>query len=123
MIAAQAHAGQATVMWGASNQTAQGTATGPNSSNMHYSDGIVAGQVNAARHGILYQGSTIYITSIGSQSVVSNSIYGNGNKLVVNASQSSQNSGSVKNSGSISVSTSALKSSASAGATATATSN
>jgi len=49
---------------------------------------------------LLFSGLTI--TSIGSQTLVSNTIVGNGNTTNLNSNQSSQNSGAVSNQGTIS---------------------
>lgn len=93
---------QATFFWGAaieaSNEDAQ-------SSQMHFNNGMVAGQVNAALDDVLYEGSTINILSIGSQTVVSTSVIGNDNHVDITANQDSSNSGDVSNSGSVSLST------------------
>jgi hypothetical protein len=70
------------------------------SSIAHTENSAVAGAVNAARAGMLMgtgAGGSIY--SIGSQTIVSNTVVGNGNSTDVNANQSAQNSGDVSNSG------------------------
>jgi hypothetical protein len=89
---------QATYFWGT---VVDGSGLGPASSEMHLNNGIIAGQVNAAGDGILYEGSTISILSIGSQSVISTSIVGDNNSVDVNADQNTSNSGDVSNSGSV----------------------
>lgn len=69
----------------------------------HVSNSAAAGAVNAARSGVLLDtgagGPTIY--SIGSQSIVSNTIVGNDNSATISASQSATNSGAVSNQGTI----------------------
>jgi hypothetical protein len=93
------------VMWG--TQTQSGTTGGSQSieqsSQMHAANGIVAGQVNAARDDILYNGTSVSITSIGSQSVINTTIYGDNNVVDVDATQESSNSGDVDNNGSITI--------------------
>lgn len=74
------------------------------SSAMHLQNGIVAGQVNSAEEGLLYSngsGENYSIYSIGSQSVISNTILGDGNDISVSAHQESSNSGDVSNNGQI----------------------
>ena len=86
-------------MWGSSG--ASGTGVG-DSSTMHAQDGNSAGQVNAAKQGFLFNGGPgMTITAIGSQSIVSTTVTGNNNTTNVTATQSSSNSGSVSNSGTI----------------------
>ena len=93
----------ASTMWG----TAPGGATvegALESAAMHVQNGVVAGQVNAAKEGRLYatgSGETLNIYSIGSQSVISNNIIGNDNVVDVDAEQSATNSGDVNNDGQI----------------------
>jgi len=70
---------------------------------MHFANGIVAGQVNAARDGILYDGVSINVTSVGSQNVISTTVIGDGNEVDVDADQSASNSGDVRNDGTINV--------------------
>ena len=70
----------------------------------HTQGGVVAAQVNAARAGFLISTGTaqaISIQSIGSQSIVSNTINGNNNRAKNDATQTTTNSGSVKNDGTI----------------------
>jgi hypothetical protein len=74
------------------------------SAAMHVQNGVVAGQVNSAKEGLLYangSGESYNIYSIGSQSVVSNNIIGDGNDVSIDAEQSSENSGDVSNNGQI----------------------
>lgn len=69
----------------------------------HGQNSAVAGAVNAASDGTLLGtgvgGGAIY--SIGSQTIVSNTVVGNGNSTNVNATQHTDNSGDVSNSGQI----------------------
>ncbi len=69
----------------------------------HAQDSAVAGAVNAARDGLLLGtglgGISIY--SIGTQTVVSNTIVGNNNGTTINSSQDATNSGGVSNNGTI----------------------
>jgi hypothetical protein len=86
-------------MWGTS---AIGN-SGSDSSAMHSLDGTSAGQVNAAKQGILlYTGPGMTITTIGSQTIVSTTVIGDNNSTNVTATQTSNNSGNVTNSGTIS---------------------
>lgn len=69
----------------------------------HEHNGVVAAQVNAAKKGLLAGGVPgMSITSIGSQSIVSNTVIGNNNNTSVTATQTTSNTGSVTNQGSIS---------------------
>jgi hypothetical protein len=86
-------------MWGSSG--AGGAGIG-DSSTMHAQDGSAAGQVNAARQGYLFNGGPgMTINAIGSQSIVSTTVIGNNNSTSVNATQTSTNSGSVSNTGTV----------------------
>lgn len=85
-------------MWGVGQSGSNGTHSNTKSSELHVNYGVVAGQVNAARDGILYQGTSITVNSIGSQNIVSTKIIGDGNKLDINADQNSKNTGDVNNS-------------------------
>ncbi|MEJ2118866.1 MAG: hypothetical protein P8Y36_13650 [Alphaproteobacteria bacterium] len=74
------------------------------SAAMHVQNGVVAGQVNSAKDGLLYangSGESYSIYSIGSQAVVSNNIVGNNNDVSIDADQQSENHGNVSNSGQI----------------------
>jgi hypothetical protein len=85
-------------MWG--SVSVAGATTDP--STVHSQDGNAAGQVNAARRGLLLNGGPgMTITAIGSQNIVSTVITGNNNSTNVNATQSASNTGSVTNSGTI----------------------
>ncbi|MEJ2125218.1 MAG: hypothetical protein P8Y67_09495 [Alphaproteobacteria bacterium] len=107
MFVAPAFAGSesydASSMWG----TAPGGATvdgALESAAMHVQNGVVAGQVNSAKDGLLYangSGESYNIYSIGSQSVISNNIVGDGNDVDIKAKQYSKNKGDISNSGQI----------------------
>lgn len=74
------------------------------SSAAHYNQGVVAGQVNAARKGLLVAtgiGESITIQSIGSQSVVNQTISGNNINSSIDADQETKNTGNVSNDGTI----------------------
>lgn len=90
----------ASSMWG----TTPSGNTALESSTMHVENGIIAGQVNAAKDGLLYSNGSsdsYNIYSIGSQSVISNTIQGDNNTINVTADQESQNTGDVSNNGHI----------------------
>jgi len=90
--------GDASTMWGTSaSSSSYGKDRHAKSSQMHVSEGIIAGQVNAARDGILYQGSSISVTAVGTQNIVSTTIIGDDNRADVSADQRADNSGSVTN--------------------------
>ncbi|MDO8877361.1 MAG: hypothetical protein Q8M24_20365 [Pseudolabrys sp.] len=83
-------------MWGAAGWGSSVV----DSSTMHSMDGNAAAQVAAARQGLLIgNGSNMSITAIGSQSIVSTTVIGDGNSTTVTASQTSTNSGTVTNNG------------------------
>lgn len=84
-------------MWGSA--TNSGT-TPVDSSIMHAQDGNSAGQVNAARQGLLF-GPDVSITAIGSQNIVSTTVIGDNNSTNVNANQNSSNTGAVTTNGTI----------------------
>lgn len=88
-------------MWGAAGSA--GTAL--DSSNMHSLDGNSAAQVIAAKQGLLIGGTGMSITAIGSQSIVSTTVIGNGNSTTVSATQTSSNTGTVSNNGTIGTNT------------------
>jgi len=74
------------------------------SSAAHFNQGVIAGQVNAARKGLLVAtgtGDSITIQSIGSQSVINQTISGNNINSNINADQNTKNSGDVSNDGTI----------------------
>ena len=89
----------ATTMWG--------TAPASNASEsaaMHVTEGVVAGQVNAAKAGMLMStGSetTLNISSIGSQNLTNTTVNGNGNNVNVSSDQTTSNTGNVTNEGTI----------------------
>jgi hypothetical protein len=68
----------------------------------HNLNGVTAGQVNAAKLGLLVNsGGNTTIESIGSQTIVSSTVYGSNNTTSIGATQSSSNSGSVSTNGTI----------------------
>lgn len=71
----------------------------------HNANGSVASAVNAAQRGLLIgNGSSYSISSVGSQTVISSTIIGDGNGGVsIEASQSSSNSGSISTDGTFNV--------------------
>ncbi len=74
----------------------------------HLANSSIAGAARSARNGGLGSGAgvagggSITIQSIGSQSIVSNSIAGTGNSLNNNSNQSTTNTGGVSNQGTVS---------------------
>lgn len=98
-----------TAMWGTGLKEASATNQLLASSAMHVNNGIAAGHVNAALDGLLYEGTSINITSVGSQNVVNTTVYGDGNHVEVEANQESSNSGDVSNDGTINVQRGALE--------------
>lgn len=74
------------------------------SSAAHFNNGIVAGQVNAARRGLLIAtgtGDSITIQSIGSQAVINQTISGHDITSNIDAEQTAKNTGEVLNDGTI----------------------
>ncbi len=73
------------------------------SAEAHELNGEIAGQVNAAKLGALVglPGTSLAITSVGSQTIVTNTISGDNISSSINATQTSSNSGSVSNTGTI----------------------
>ena len=72
------------------------------SASTHSVNGSIAGMVNAARKGYLINtGGTTTIEAIGSETIVSSSVYGNNDTVSVTASQSSSNTGPVTNTGNL----------------------
>lgn len=72
------------------------------SSVSHAQNGVTAGQVIAARDGSLStSGTSETISAIGSQTIVSNTVFGNNNDVDIDATQTATNSGSVENDGKI----------------------
>lgn len=94
--------GTAGMMWGTGAAGGVGVSGALNSSTTHLLDSQAAGFVQSARSGYLYApGSTISVQSIGSQTIVSNSIYGNNNTNNMDIRQDSRNDGNTTNDGSI----------------------
>lgn len=99
-LAQSASSYSASNMWGT---TPSGVAVpgAVDSSIAHGQNSAVAAAVNAAQQGTLLGtgigGGSIY--SIGSQTIVSNTVVGNNNSADIHASQSAQNSGDISNSG------------------------
>ncbi len=91
----------ATQMWGTA--TAQcGCSAAVESAMLHYEGGLIAGQVNAAKKGLLINnGSNTTIQAIGSQSIVSTTILGSNNQVNTLANQTTTNGGDVQTNGSI----------------------
>jgi len=68
----------------------------------HNQNGAAAAEVNAARLGALIgNGASSTINAIGSQTIVSTSIIGSGDTANITATQTSSNTGAVKNTGQI----------------------
>ncbi len=89
-------------MWGTGiGSTGGGAALG--SSQMHQLDGMSAGYEQAARKSLLMApGNSITVQSIGNQTIVNTSIYGNNNSATIDSEFSSSNTGAVSNSGAVS---------------------
>jgi hypothetical protein len=86
-------------MWGTAGSGGGG---GTDSATLHDTLGQVAGQVNASKIGALIgNGPSYSVTAIGSQNIVATTVYGNNSSAVVNATQTSTNTGTVSNNGSI----------------------
>lgn len=100
-IPASAQEVSASAMWG-TNYGGVAVSGASASAQTHGQNGIIAGQVNAAERGYLVStGSSGTIQAIGSQTIVSSTIYGNSNSASINATQSSTNSGAVTNTGTL----------------------
>lgn len=102
---AQSSGFSANSMWGTGSGSSNFNPSFTDSAIMHSADGSIAGQVNAAQSGLLLNNGgnmSLSVYSIGSQSVVSNTIIGNNNSTDITANQSASNSGSVSNSGAVS---------------------
>jgi len=94
----------ATTMWGASTGGSSQSSSSLESATTHETLGQSAGLVEAAKKGYLIgQGNSITLQSIGAQSIVSTTIYGENNVANVSATQTSTNSGAVSANGSISL--------------------
>lgn len=92
----------ATAMWGVGTSTSNSN-NSANSAAMHQQNALVAGSVNASEEGLLLtNGMNMTIQAIGSQSIVSTTIYGDNNQVDVVADQTSENSGDVTNHGTMS---------------------
>lgn len=89
-------------MWGTGiGSTGGGAALG--SSQMHQLDGMSAGYEQAARKSLLMApGNSITVQSIGNQTIVNTSIYGNNNNATIDSEFSSSNTGAITNSGAVS---------------------
>lgn len=89
--------GNSGVMWG----TAAGASPSfGDSASSHATDGVAAGQVNAAKAGYLF-GPNISITTVGVQNIVNNTVDGSNNNITNNVNQTGANNGPVNNSGGI----------------------
>lgn len=94
----QAQEYNASVMWG-TNPGGVNVSGAALSASMHAQNGVVAGQVNAARLGqLIATGGSGTFQAIGSQTIVSSTITGDSNNVNINATQTSSNSGTVTNS-------------------------
>ncbi|MGY6697960.1 MAG: hypothetical protein ACXIUW_18310 [Roseinatronobacter sp.] len=82
-----ANENDAASMWG-TGASSTGTQEWKQSSEMHATNGVVAGQVNAARQRVLYSGPNM--TVVGSQTIVQ--VTGN-NNILRDIDQSAVNSG------------------------------
>ena len=102
---AGAGGGSATNMWGASGSSSSAASSSlSDSANAHEALGESAALVQSAKRGFLYSsGTSIVFESIGSQSIVDTSIYGDGNIANISANQTSTNNGSVNATGAISL--------------------
>lgn len=91
------------VMWGTTNGAGTSGASQVELAVQHQADGSSAGLVNGAIAGVLLNtgGGSVSIYSIGSQSVVSNTVIGDGNNVSITATQTSSNTGDVTNSGQV----------------------
>jgi hypothetical protein len=98
--------GSATSMWGVgSGGSTSASSSMAESANAHETLGQSAALVNSAKRGFLYSsGTSIILESIGSQSIVSTSIYGDNNVADISATQTAINNGNVNAVGSISLS-------------------
>ncbi len=92
-------------MWGAGSGSGNSSQSGLDSATMHETLGQSAALVNSAKRGFLYsQGTSIVLESVGAQSIVNTSIYGDNNIANVSANQTATNTGNVNANGSISLS-------------------
>ena len=96
--------GSASTMWGAASVGSGVGGVGLESASLHQVNAADAGYVQSAANGYLFApGSSITIQAIGSQSIISNSVYGNNNSATIDATQSASTSGSVTNQGALSI--------------------
>jgi hypothetical protein len=93
-VPALADSAKATQMWGTGSSSSS-VDDWKSSAEFHATGGIIAGQVNAARRGILLSGPNL--TVVGSQSVIS--VTGN-NNVIRDVRQSAENSGDISAEGS-----------------------
>jgi hypothetical protein len=105
ILPVQAHAQSSTnygaaIQWGTYSSGIAVTGA-VDSAVAHNQNGVVAGQVNAAKLGALVGSGGDTINAIGSQTIVSTSIIGSGDTSSINATQTSSNTGAVKNAGQI----------------------
>lgn len=97
--------GSATTMWGAGSGSGTASQSSLDSATMHDTLGQSAALSQSAKRGFLYSsGTSIVFESIGSQSIVDTSIYGDNNIANISANQTSTNNGAVNANGSISLS-------------------
>jgi hypothetical protein len=97
--------GSATSMWGAGTGSGSASQSSLDSATMHDTLGQSAALSQSAKRGFLYsQGTSIVLESIGAQSIVNTSIYGDNNIANVSANQTSSNSGNVNANGAITLS-------------------
>ena len=73
------------------------------SATTHAQEAALAGAVNAAEAGMLINGigSSLTISSVGSQTVVQNTVYGSSNSVNLNTRQQSNSAGNVTTDGTI----------------------
>jgi hypothetical protein len=73
------------------------------SASTHAQRAALAGAVNAAEAGMLINGigANLTISSVGSQTLVQNTVYGTDNQVNLNTKQTSNNTGDVSNKGTI----------------------
>lgn len=89
-------------MWGTGTGGSTGVGGAAASAQMHQLNGMNAGYEQAARKSILMApGNSITVQSIGSQTIINNSIYGNSNSALINADVTTSNTAAVTNSGDV----------------------
>lgn len=88
-------------MWGVSISGGYGSNTGTdNSASSHLAESAIANHVEAAKAGVILNpnlSTSLTIQSVGSQTIVSNTVTGNNNTKSISGTQSSSNSGTVTN--------------------------